>query len=344
VHQWASDPQTRSTGLVDFDKRRDRFDADAADRLFTAEARVPIVLEPPGPLSQPETAKSNLLPIYWQTPSIWSIPSPAEEWDDWFSKARDADQARTDLAMREKRLWSLTPFERAFLEAIGIEEDPEEAPLETYANSDDRDRLNLVAELVRRTLISMHHGQLKWSPVERVVYFKLYEDKPERTFKWSRGRGRTVVRPRASLRHEGLSGYRHEAAALAVRRLGGMHVVSVSPTYLFTHDGRKRSSFHADALKKMKQQDRAAAVSQRSECGSSSYGRRASSGPTRAHFGSGGFWKSRFRSARRRRHGWRPPRTWSTMTTIRSSWMMRPTNSSCSTTPRKRCDHRRLHR
>lgn len=68
VHQWASDPKTRATGLVDFDKRRDRFDADAADRLFTAEARVPIVLEPPGPLPRPETAKSNLLPSTGRRP------------------------------------------------------------------------------------------------------------------------------------------------------------------------------------------------------------------------------------------------------------------------------------
>ncbi len=36
----------------------------------------------------------------------------------------------------------------------------------------------------------------------------------------------------------------------------------VSPTYLFTFDGRKVSSFHAEALKKMKAFDRAAAVSQ----------------------------------------------------------------------------------
>ena len=71
-----------------------------------------------------------------------------------------------------------------------------------------------------------------------------------------------MVKARESLRHEGLSGYRHEAAALGVRRLSGQHVLSVSPTYLFTFDGRQLSSFHAEALKKMKAQDRAAAVSQ----------------------------------------------------------------------------------
>jgi hypothetical protein len=262
VHQWASDSKTRAKGLVDFDKARDRFDADAADRLFAAEARVPIVLEPPGPLPHPEVAKSNLLPIYWETPSIWSVPCPTEDWAGWFSQARDAGQARTDLVMREKRLWSLTPFEQAFLDATGVEEEPTETPLRNYTDSDDSDRLNLVGELVRKTVISIHHDQLRWSPISKVAYFKLYDNKPERKLKWGQGTGRTVVKPRPSLRHEGLSGYRHDAAELAIRRLEGQHVMSVSPTYLFTHDGRKRSSFHAEALKKMKAQDRAAAVSQ----------------------------------------------------------------------------------
>lgn len=262
VHQWASDPEARAAGLVDFDKRRDRFDAAAAERLFTAEARVPIVLEPPGPLPQSERTKSNLLPVYWQTPSLWSVPCLADDWNEWFAKALDADQARTDIVMREKRLWSLTAFEQPFLDAIEVRQEPASVPLETYTRSDDLARINLIAELLRKTLISMHHNQLRWSALGRVAYFKLWDSQPERKFKWGSGTGRTVVKPRPSLRHEGLSGYRHDAAELTVRRFNGQHVVAVSPTYLFTHDGRKRSSFHAEALKKMKAMDRAAAVSQ----------------------------------------------------------------------------------
>jgi hypothetical protein len=262
VHQWASDPKARASGLVDFDKQRDRFDAAAADRLFTAEARVPIVLEPPGPLPQTEKVKSNLLPVYWQTPSLWSIASPSDDWDGWFSKALEAGQARTDVAMRERRLWSLSPFEQPFLDAIAVEGSPEALSLDAYTQSADLDRVNLIAELLRKTLISTHHDQLRWSAITKAAYFKLWDSKPERKFKWGPGTGRTVVKPRPSLKHEGLSGYRHDAAELTIRRLNGQFVVAVSPTYLFTYDGRKRSSFHAEALKKMKTLDRAAAVSQ----------------------------------------------------------------------------------
>lgn len=262
VQQWARDPEARASGLIDFDKRRDRFDGYATDRLFVVEARDPVVVEPPGPIRAPERVKSNLLPIFWQTQAISVIPAPGEHWGDWFSKALEAKVARTDLAMREGRLWSLTGFELSFLEAIGVDDEPDVLPLESYTASDDRNRFNLLAELVRKTLISVHHAQLRWSPATRAAYFKLYPDEPERKFKWGQGSGRTVVKARESLRHEGLSGYRHEAAEVYVRRLGGEMFVAVTPTYLFTYDGRHLSSFHSEALKKMKTQDRAAAVSQ----------------------------------------------------------------------------------
>lgn len=111
-------------------------------------------------------------------------------------------------------------------------------------------------------MLSYHRNELRWSGFLRAAYFRLWQSAPERRIKWGRGPGRTVVLPRKSSNHDGLSGYRHEAARLVLRRLGGHWYLSVNPTYLFTFDGAQISSFHSEALKKMKVQDRAQAVSQ----------------------------------------------------------------------------------
>jgi len=76
VQEWASDPARRATGLVDFDKTRDRFDPDAAVRFFTLESREGVSTEPPGPEARSERLKTNLLPVIWDAGIVWSVPSP----------------------------------------------------------------------------------------------------------------------------------------------------------------------------------------------------------------------------------------------------------------------------
>jgi hypothetical protein len=49
--------------LIDFDKRRDRFDVSATARFFALEARDLVVVEPPAPLPVPESVLTNLLPV-----------------------------------------------------------------------------------------------------------------------------------------------------------------------------------------------------------------------------------------------------------------------------------------
>ena len=262
VQEWAKAPERRATGLIDFNKHTDRFESDVAARLFTLEAREPIVLDPPGPIPRPETVSTNLLPVRWDTDYVWAVDASTDDWGEVFNAAHDAGQTRSDFTIREGRLWALTEMSDEFLNVIGANDEPEAIPLEEFTHSGDRSRTNLLGELARRSLIAQHHNQLRWSGSERVGYFKLYENRPERTFKWGKGKGRTVVKPRKSLQHDGLSGYRHDAARLHFRRVGGVWVLSVSPTYLFTFDGKQVSLFHADALKKMKTQDRSTAVSQ----------------------------------------------------------------------------------
>lgn len=148
------------------------------------------------------------------------------------------------------------------MRAIEATEPAVATPLQRLSASPERDDQNLLAECARRSLLSHHRGQLRWSGFLRAAYFRLWSSQPERKYKWGRGPGRTVVLPRRSSNHDGLSGYRHDAARLAFRRLDGRWLMSINPTYLFTFDGVQVSSFHSQALKKMKEQDRAQAVSQ----------------------------------------------------------------------------------
>ena len=262
VQEWAKDLARRATGLIDFDKRRDRFDATATARFFSLEARERIVVEPPGPLREPERVLTNLLPIRWDVTEVWSIPAPSDSWGEIFARARDAGIPRSDVALRGGRLWSLSPMTVAYLRAVESRGPVEAASVAALAESPDRDDESFLAELARRSLLNQHHRQLRWFPPMKAVYFRLWEDRPKRRYIWSGGTGRTVVSPRPSRKHEGISGFRHDAAELRFRRLGDGWVMSIAPTYLFTWDGQQRSSFHAEALKKIKAMEGAAAISQ----------------------------------------------------------------------------------
>lgn len=262
IQEWAKDPKVRASGLIDFDKRRDVFNVSAAARFFVVQARDVLMAEPPGPDSHPERAKINLLPVRWTAERIWSVPAPSHEWRVIFQRALQAEVPRTDVALRSGQLWSLVPFSEDYLAVIGAEEEPTDTPLIEISGSSDFEDRTLLAELARRSLLEQYHRDLRWCPPERVAYFKLFREGRARKLAWSKGRGRTVVLPRPSRQHGGLSGYRHEAARLGFRAFDTGWFLAVNPTYLFTLDGRKISSFHADAVKKMKEIDRAAAVSQ----------------------------------------------------------------------------------
>jgi hypothetical protein len=125
--------------------------------------------------------------------------------------------------------------------------------------------LNLVRDLVRRSLLSAHHRWIVWHPEKHVAYFRL-RDAPEEwssvVYRWTSGAGRSVVAPREAKTRDGYTGYRHDAAELAVRRLDGRWYVQVRPSYLFTWDGRKVSGHHDDALSVIKRMETHPAVSQ----------------------------------------------------------------------------------
>src|SRR4029077_11203779 len=111
-------------------------------------------------------------------------------------------------------------FDDAYLQAVGAHGKATSTPIGTLVSSDVHADQALMSELIRRSLVATHWRQLRWYQPEHLAYFRLYEEGKKRTLRWAGGSGRTVVLPRASATHEGLSGYRHDAARIAVRRLG----------------------------------------------------------------------------------------------------------------------------
>lgn len=166
--------------------------------------------------------------------------------------------------LRDGYVWSLTPWRAGFLQAIGAR-DPKEGPLQPWLDSDEPTDLNLIRDLVRRSLISTHHRWLLWHPEKRVAYFRLHDEadawKPV-YFRWSRGSGRAVVSPRRAKERDGYTGYRHDAAEIVIRRNVGQWYVQVRPTYVFTWDGMKLSGHHDKALAAIKRTESHPSVSQ----------------------------------------------------------------------------------
>ena len=97
--------------------------------------------------------------------------------------------ARSDVAARSGRLWSLTAFDDAYLQGVGAKGAPRSDPLGTLVGSMDQVERALLGELARRSLLAAHWRQLRWYQPERLAYFRLYEEGKERKLRWSAAAG-----------------------------------------------------------------------------------------------------------------------------------------------------------
>ena len=261
VQEWAVDPTRRAERTIRFDKHRDRFDKSARDLLFDLRATEHDRVEPPGPPPEPETALANFMPIRWQSDVVWSADVAGRDPASLLAAAREAGASHSGLAFHDGRIWSLREPAEPFLAAIAAT-DPQVTPLAELSESDDRSDLDLLRQLVRHDLIDRHDYWLRWHAQKRCAYFRRRGDQEAVAFSWATRPGRTVVTPQYAKTGGHFTGYRHDAARLHVRRVGGGLHLQLSPSYLFTWDGKQVSGHHDRALAGIKRKDRHASVSQ----------------------------------------------------------------------------------
>jgi Domain of unknown function (DUF4365) len=264
IQEWARDPALRAKRRVTFVKARDRFDEQTRDALFDLRASAEDRVEPPTPAWTPETVLLNLMPVIWDTDTLYSATVPSGGPRSVFAPAHERRVHDFSVVLRDGLIWSLSPMRSEFLRAIGASE-PKAGPLAPWLDSGQAQDQNLIRDLTRRRLLSAHHRRIAWHREKHLAYFRLaglaQEWKPV-VYNLAGRPGRTVVSPQEAKTREGHTGYRHDAASITVRRLQGQWYVQVRPTYLFTWDGKQISGHSDSALATIKRIETHPAVSQ----------------------------------------------------------------------------------
>lgn len=239
-----SDPVKRSSGRLVFDKRTDRFDETARQRLFAVAA-------PPGTglhLSAPrieEQLWSNLMPvrypesIYVARTSIWE-PGQMHR-----ALAAQGEPHPCEWVLTNKSILSIHPLDEGPWRSLCEQGTVECFAMDEWALADDERQWDFVA-LMKALLAQKVRKDLDWSRTKECFYFRAAAPgtpgAPDRELVYPslhKNSSRDVVMSKRTVHHpDRIACVRHSAFAYQFIRLSTRWYLAVEPTYYFTKDGR----------------------------------------------------------------------------------------------------------
>ena len=265
IRDYFSDPVTRKTGKVQFDKQHNRFDVSCASTL--KELALP---KDSGiyfaPLQKTETLYSNLLTVESFGSKIYVAGTnyryPGTVWRKFNS-----------IGVKVGPEWILT--DKQIISFHNLKESPfnmicdlgtcESFGTQEWANSEDEDTKRQFVWLLNRCL----EQKTRLLGLEYNRTHKYYHFPPTKGLKtrkeWyqshQRRTGRAVFKRYGKKNNPSQTAYcRHSAFEGYFQRLGNKWYLEINPTYHFTSDGYKRYKFRAEQLQGIKRLDRNLAV------------------------------------------------------------------------------------
>lgn len=190
IQSWFADPSHRASGRIDFDKRTQRFDQDAAHRLLNladphGRAHVAVAAD------REEDLTTNLLPVVIPA-LLYSAATKYTDPREVITRQRETDDAdvRHDFILRAGRLYGWLPPEETALREIAI--GPTDV-VETTQWSSDPDRHRWLVQLLNYALQRDVNVDCAWHGGRKIVYFRPSPDltKP-RHVRGASGRQREV--------------------------------------------------------------------------------------------------------------------------------------------------------
>ena len=256
--------ENRQSKKIIFDKSRDRFDSTVRSRLFEIARPVDSGLYL-APLPKPEQLLPNLLPVRLPTSHVCRakclIPDPGRLIAAFKTEKLWPDR---DWVMHGGELTSFQPLDQppwpAFCDQGSVRSDP----IEVLANSEDTDDLRLFVQLLNRCLqVKAWKEGIRYHGDHDLYYFTATENLRTRRVKFKslvQQSSRTVFEAYRHKETRQVRFCRHLAFRGHFRRFGDEWFLEVTPTYLFTRDGRLPDRFEEDRLKGIKRLDRHRAV------------------------------------------------------------------------------------
>ncbi|HEV2551900.1 MAG TPA: hypothetical protein VGU20_31625, partial [Stellaceae bacterium] len=211
----------------------------------------------PSAISAPPSSRSN-------TPAHRSIQPPetvrpqgrTPVGESLFASGRDAARelagdphAPFDWVVRDRRFLSFRDPRGTSLTEIVDEGSVEAVETELVAFPDDLDDENIFIDLLGRTLCAQLEPELTFDRESRALYFRALAENTGRRYRYRSLVNETsaevvsVWRTRAGY----IGSVRHHAFTPRFQRLGDQWFLSVTPTFIFTHDGY-RPHHNASAL------------------------------------------------------------------------------------------------
>lgn len=265
LKKYFADPGRRASRKVRFDKSRDRLTSkslpDLVEQAAAADAGVHL-----GPRPKDERLVTNLLEIVGFPPFVFtastSFRHPGELWKEF---ERVGVRAPGGWILKSKQIIGFHDLEEAPWPEVCDQGSVEKFDVREWADASDLERAHDFVRMLGRLL------QEKLFPTVR------YRDDLE-CFVWTASRsGKKQQAPYGSLKRNSkiavftpyttkskdgrlFTTYRHMAFSTRFKRFDSRWYLEITPTYVFTRDGRSLDRFHASRLSGIKRLEKNRAV------------------------------------------------------------------------------------
>lgn len=270
VKDYFRQPATRRGRRIRFDKKHDRFDSQAYERLFrlARPSEQGLYLSPP---RRTEQLLSNLLEVRSFSERLYVADASVRTRAEAFGALATVDEHTPhDFVLRDKKIFSFRDLRDSPWTAVADRGTVEDFASAEWSQSDDLDRRREFVELLNLALQEkLYWGRphVRVSIVRgyKVFYFRATKDLSPRVYTYSGKRGRArrqVFYEVHSHEWEGRTYriFRHSAMEAQFVRYEGQWLLQIVPTYLFTIDGERLYRKQAQWLSGIKRLERQPAV------------------------------------------------------------------------------------